>query len=320
MEKDKKYTVYKITNQINNMIYVGVHITTNINDAYMGSGTNIKKIIKKYGKENFIKEILFIFNNKIDMLNKEAEIVNDEFIKREDTYNIILGGGFLTTNCVVVKDGNRNTFMVNINDSRYTTGELIPVSKDMITAKDINGKIYHIHKTDPRWISGELVGHGKGFIQAKDINGKKYRIDKNDIRLLNGSLIQCSKKRSYYKINKNKISMIDINGVYHTIDKNDPRILTGELFKRINGYTRVKDKDDNKFYLPKNDIRIISGELIQIWKKWPTLKESKKSTYGLNNSIGGKIGLTNKILGKRKYVNKDELELYLSNGWTKGWK
>lgn len=44
----KFYTVYKITNIINNNIYVGCHATENINDNYYGSGTNIKKAIKKY--------------------------------------------------------------------------------------------------------------------------------------------------------------------------------------------------------------------------------------------------------------------------------
>ena len=58
------YTVYKITNTINNRYYIGVHKTTNPNDSYYGSGLVIKEAIKKYGKENFIKEILFTFENK----------------------------------------------------------------------------------------------------------------------------------------------------------------------------------------------------------------------------------------------------------------
>ena len=49
------YTVYKITNLINNKIYVGVHITKNLNDSYMGSGVNIKRAIKKYGNKDSSK-------------------------------------------------------------------------------------------------------------------------------------------------------------------------------------------------------------------------------------------------------------------------
>lgn len=53
---------------------------------------NIKKAIKKHGLINFKKEILYIFNNSDEMYKKESEIVNEEFISRKDTYNIVLGG------------------------------------------------------------------------------------------------------------------------------------------------------------------------------------------------------------------------------------
>ena len=42
----KNYTVYQITNKVNGMIYVGVHVTGEPNDFYLGSGTNIIKAIK----------------------------------------------------------------------------------------------------------------------------------------------------------------------------------------------------------------------------------------------------------------------------------
>lgn len=86
------YLVYQITNRINGKIYVGVHKTSNIDDGYMGSGRMIKAAIAKYGVENFSKEILIQCNSLEEMLSKEAEIVNKDFVAREDTYNIALGG------------------------------------------------------------------------------------------------------------------------------------------------------------------------------------------------------------------------------------
>lgn len=86
------YIVYKISNIINNKIYIGYHHTDNINDDYLGSGKLILNAIKKYGSPNFKKEILYVFPNREEALLKEAEIVNEEFINRIDTYNIKLGG------------------------------------------------------------------------------------------------------------------------------------------------------------------------------------------------------------------------------------
>lgn len=52
------HLVYQTTNKLNNKIYIGVHSTKNINDGYLGSGTALKKAVKKYGKQNFKRIIL----------------------------------------------------------------------------------------------------------------------------------------------------------------------------------------------------------------------------------------------------------------------
>lgn len=86
------YTIYKTTNLVNNKIYIGKHQTTDLDDGYLGSGKHLKRAIQKYGLENFKKEILFVFDNESDMNAKEAELVTSEFILREDTYNLCVGG------------------------------------------------------------------------------------------------------------------------------------------------------------------------------------------------------------------------------------
>jgi hypothetical protein len=91
------YTIYKTTNLINKKIYIGLHSTNDIDDSYLGSGVFLKKAIRKYGYKNFKKEILFVFDNKQDMIKKEKELVTEEFCLRKDNYNMVKGGYGLST-------------------------------------------------------------------------------------------------------------------------------------------------------------------------------------------------------------------------------
>ena len=69
-----KYTIYQITNTINNKIYIGKHQTENIHDDYFGSGIALKRAIQKYGKSNFVKEILYVFDTEQEMNQKEKDL------------------------------------------------------------------------------------------------------------------------------------------------------------------------------------------------------------------------------------------------------
>lgn len=89
----KYHTVYKITNLFNNKIYIGYHSTNNLDDGYMGSGLRIKRLVLKYGKDSFKKDVLHIFENEQEMIDKEIELLTPEFLARDDTYNIVPGGG-----------------------------------------------------------------------------------------------------------------------------------------------------------------------------------------------------------------------------------
>ncbi len=90
---EKKYNYfYKIVNLLNNKYYYGIHSTNNLDDNYMGSGTILKRSIKKYGIENFKKEILCYFATYKEVLNYETEIVNEEIINDDNSYNVKIGG------------------------------------------------------------------------------------------------------------------------------------------------------------------------------------------------------------------------------------
>lgn len=88
----KHYIVYEVTNKLNGKTYIGIHRTNNINDGYLGSGTGIQASVRLHGKENFSRRILYDFDNEFEMLDKEAELVDEEYVKNPETYNQTKGG------------------------------------------------------------------------------------------------------------------------------------------------------------------------------------------------------------------------------------
>ena len=84
---------YMTTNIINNKIYIGIHSSNKLYDSYIGSGKTLKRAIKKYGKEKFVFTFLRFFDTREEALNAEKEIVNNEFLSFNYTYNLVEGGG-----------------------------------------------------------------------------------------------------------------------------------------------------------------------------------------------------------------------------------
>jgi hypothetical protein len=82
------FCVYKITNHINQKVYIGAHKTKDLNDDYFGSGVGLKRALRKHGKENFSKEILEVFSSEKEMYNREKELV----FLGEQSYNMTRGG------------------------------------------------------------------------------------------------------------------------------------------------------------------------------------------------------------------------------------
>lgn len=85
---ERKWKIYKVTNNINGKIYVGKQ--TNSRKNYYGSGKLIKQAIQKYGIENFTKEIIDEVVG--DVLGSEREIYWITKLKALDGYNLEIHG------------------------------------------------------------------------------------------------------------------------------------------------------------------------------------------------------------------------------------
>ena len=98
------YIIYKTINLINGKYYIGKHKTKNLNDGYLGSGKLLKRAIRKYGKRNFVKEILLECSSEEEMNQKEKELV----ILSGETYNLCEGGfggfGYINRNNLSIRN------------------------------------------------------------------------------------------------------------------------------------------------------------------------------------------------------------------------
>lgn len=137
-----KYTIYKITNKINGKIYIGQHQTDNVDDYYMGSGKLLKRAQRKYGIENFVKEILHVFDTEDEMNAKEAEIVTEDFCLREDTYNMCPGGfgGFGYINQNSLNNANKDKDVIYRKVSAKLKGRPNPKLSEALKKQYSSGK------------------------------------------------------------------------------------------------------------------------------------------------------------------------------------
>ena len=96
-KKPHIHYIYKTTCNITKKYYIGMHSTINQNDGYMGSGKRLRYSIRKYGKENHIKEILEFLPTREELIIRESEIVDKVLLTDKLCMNIKEGGqgGFI---------------------------------------------------------------------------------------------------------------------------------------------------------------------------------------------------------------------------------
>jgi|13_taG_2_1085334.scaffolds.fasta_scaffold00541_3 group I intron endonuclease len=85
--------IYKTTNNVNGKMYIGMRKFYKIEDRYFGSGKLIKEAIKKYGIENFKKEIIEECETFEQMCKSEVKWIKYfDAVNNPLYYNIAYGG------------------------------------------------------------------------------------------------------------------------------------------------------------------------------------------------------------------------------------
>lgn len=288
---------YKITNNLNGNFYYGIHSTNNIDDGYMGSGLKLKRAFKKYGIENFSKEIIKFFATREELADYEADVVTEILVNDKNCYNTSLGGEQLTV---------KGTFSV--------------YNKEENIWERITNEEYNLNPN--RYIKQNI---GKVLVyDVNDINKKCFLIDKN-VYYQNKD-----KYRTSFDSYKDNIYVILKNNLSKTIIINKNDFDENKHILKYNGLQKneivVKDKLGNIFKTTNKDQRYLSGELVTAYKGYKWTDEQKDKLKNHFKNTNHQKGEKNSQFGtKWTYkdnecikVKKDILDDYLNNGWQLG--
>ena len=290
----KHYIIYKITNLVNGKIYIGKHRCDRLDDDYFGSGKLLQLAIAKYGIENFVFHLEIDLKSAEEMDLLEEMVVNQEFLKRDDVYNISRGG---TNPCMY---GDKNPFYGKTHSKDFCerTSKRFKGTKLTQDHKDkISSSIKHNVEEHPEL--REKFASLKNKKKCKNkITGKIVFFDKNHIPEEYEVFID--RKPAYYVPEEVKLE---------NKKKKSERAKQSKWYN--NGKSEIFCKPSevpagfNKGRLPGlNAGRKYSTE---------TLDKMRKSKLGKPGTIVGMICITNGI--ENKFVNKNAK---LPDGWWHG--
>jgi len=129
--------VYITTNLINGKKYIGKDEKNN--PKYLGSGNLFRMAIKKYGKENFQKEILAVARDKQDLCELESYYIDYYCAQTSDLFYNIAPGGNGGKLCKEYKYREKSVY--EINPVNFSIIKEYKSSKQAAVENDLNYKI-----------------------------------------------------------------------------------------------------------------------------------------------------------------------------------
>lgn len=306
--------IYKITNLINNKIYIGQHKADKYEpEKYFGSGTALGLAIKKYGITNFKQELVKEYNTKEEL--DTAEIFWISAFNTADPnfgYNLTNGG---SGGCIFrseetkekIKHWNTNKIIVNNGETS------IKIDKTNLSTYINNGwkkGVLPFNRTEEDKLNHSKAQTGK-IAMSKDNIKTWVDADKVEEFLSNGFIKGWKQKETNKKAigNTKPFKWMNKDNSYKkvSIDFWDQFLKDGWAF---GGYKRqVKNR---KGFIPTEETR----------KK---LSESHKGHHNSPESIKKQADkLKGRIIVHKdniiKYIYKEELENYLNKGFILGRK
>ena len=312
----KFHFVYKTVNVLNGKEYTGVHSTDNLDDGYLGSGTVLKKAIEKYGPENFHRSIVKMFSTRQEALDLEKNIVNEEYVSRQDTYNVTIGGGDAPRLC-----GEDNGFYgkKHTEETRqkmrdhwkqfYATHECCRIGQNMLDNDDVvvdgvrYNSIYDLSVKTRMWSIPKLME-----LLLKDGNGFVDPEKQEQLKLEYENYLSDKEQRHQHHLLANKLS------------HNTPeyRKATSERLKgKKHSWQDKINKDPEKIRKTAEKHRGMtrSDESKRRIAEGVRKSYERRKALGQSSHNKGKIGIVNCETGEIRYIAKNE---EIPIGWKRG--
>jgi len=203
--------VYITTNLLNNKKYIGVDSKNN--PDYLGSGKHLNRAILKYGRNNFIKDILFETEYIDEAYLKEKEII--QFLQADissEYYNIHEGGKGGWKN---VKSTGKNNGMYGrsvrdifiqkygeeLGNEKYDETRRIAGIKTSASLKGVNKSKEHCEK---------LSLAKKEYFKNETIEQKKLRCESTKLSMQSADLVRSEEyKKKMSESIKNAVHLIN---------------------------------------------------------------------------------------------------------------
>lgn len=161
----KYHYIYKTTCLLTNRYYIGIHSTFNIDDGYIGSGKRLRYSIKKYGKENHIKEILEFVKERKELEKKEVDLIN-EYIDDINCINLTKGGfGFKMNH----SETSKNKISKTLSNKTYKDIH----GKDRVAIEKEKRSI-GVKKSWQNMTEQQIIERKKNMSKAKKIHYEKH--------------------------------------------------------------------------------------------------------------------------------------------------
>jgi hypothetical protein len=222
--------IYKTTNIVNKKFYVGKHSQkTSKKDTYMGSGNVIQMAIKKYGKENFTKEIISYHASSEDAFIEECNVVTIDLVNDDMCYNIHVGGVGGYAPGLFRTDAHSKAISESKKGKSFTKDHKQALSKcqheylkhnkhngnHKIYVMDKEHNIIHQYESIKATIVAENVSH---HLIATSIKNKHYLNDLIFTKNKNENSVYTTKiiKRPDYKAISEKVAKAQSKKVYAT--------------------------------------------------------------------------------------------------------